>query len=945
MRLGVGLALIAGLTVPPASWGQAAKGKKAGGPGVEIEEITVTAQRREESIQETPISVTALGAESLQNKQVRDVVDLGEVAPSLLVSSNTNTANGTSISIRGLAQGNPDPSFSPKVGLYVDGVYLAKIIGSNLDLEDLERVEVLRGPQGTLYGRNTIGGAVNFITKKPDENRSITLKTDVGNFETFNGRMTVNVPLIGKNGFYQSDALGTLSVRETAGYKTHDGYWRNALPNGVPSTPATGGSGNYNNLNRVYNWTAVRWQPRKDITVDYEFEYHRYRDNSIAFPLTYVYPGSVADKIYNYQIGSIVIPIPNPIFPGGLTPYIQTNRPDAVPNNAVLMHDGKAHQARDDGNQRLHILTGTWDVGDLGSLGNVQLKSISSYRSFFSQTDDDLDGTPYHLTDFSQYIDVQNWSQELQVIATGPRYHYVIGGYYAGEYDTINQQQQFFGASPLAYTNLPYRNFNKTKTYAVYGQATYTPPILSDKLSLTAGLRFTQEQNHLDHLTGLEVYPTATDPGFKASGGKAFGGIHGSGAPGISPMGDITYQWTDDLMTYFRASRGFTSGGFNPTGATPDYFLPFKPETLWAFEAGFKSQWLDNRLRINADGYFSLYRDMQVAIFHASPAGGVLSIPANADRAEIWGTEFEATAIPFRGMEATASYSFIAPKYTRWKDLTIDPVTGQTTGTEDVAAQRTFALTPAHQITAGLTYTAPPTTTGTFIAHLDVYYQDRTTFVPNSNTPGGQADEGWAYAVVNGRLAYTGIPLQKGTLDIAVYGRNLFDRKYRIYGIDFGPGLGFAGNSYGNPRTFGLQLAYNFTAGEEAPPPPPPVAQAPPPPPPVKKKIVLRSVHFDFDKATLKPEAKAILDEAVQVLEHEGSVDIIVEGHTDSVGTEQYNLGLSRRRADTVRAYLVDHGIVRSRITAEGMGESKPVASNDTADGRAQNRRVELHVK
>jgi outer membrane protein OmpA-like peptidoglycan-associated protein len=123
------------------------------------------------------------------------------------------------------------------------------------------------------------------------------------------------------------------------------------------------------------------------------------------------------------------------------------------------------------------------------------------------------------------------------------------------------------------------------------------------------------------------------------------------------------------------------------------------------------------------------------------------------------------------------------------------------------------------------------------------------------------------------------------------------------------------------------------------------VAQAAPPPPPAKKKIVLRSVHFDFDKATLKPDAKPILDEAVQVLKQEGSVDIVVEGHTDSVGTDQYNLGLSRRRAETVRTYLVDHGIARSRITADGMGESKPVASNDTADGRAQNRRVELHVK
>jgi len=938
--------LVVGLACPPAGWAQAARKKKAAAEmPVEVQEVTVTAQRREESLQETPISVTAISTESLQNKQVRDVVDIGETVPALRIVSATNSTSSTTVTMRGLAQGNPDPSYSPKVGLYVDGVYLTKIVGSNLDLEDLERVEVLRGPQGTLYGRNTIGGAVNFITKKPDENRSITLKADVGNFETFNGRMTVNVPLIGKNGFYQSDAIGMLSLRETAGYKTHDGYWRNAIPNGAPSTPKPGGSGDYSNLNRVYNWTALRWQPRKNITVDYEFEYHRYRDNSIAFPLTYVYPGSIMDKTYNYHVPGtpIVIPIPNPVFPGGLNGYVAHNRPDAVANNAILMHDGQLHKARDDGYQRLHILTGTWDIGDVGPFGDVQLKSISSYRSFFFQSDDDLDGTPQHITDFSQVIDVQNWSQELQWLGTAPRLHYVVGAYYSGEYDMINQQQSFINNA----SNLPYRNFNKIKSYAGYGQASYTPPILSDKLTLTAGLRFTQEQVHLDHLTGKLVYPSATEPGFKGSGGKAFGGLHGTGTPGVSPMGDISFQWTDDLMTYARASRGYTSGGFNPTGSSPEFFLPFRPETLWAFEAGIKSQWFDNRLRLNADGYFSYYKDLQVSIFHSSPAGGVLSIPSNAERAEIWGAEFEGTAIPFRGMEATAGYSFISPKYTKWTDLIVDPVTGKILGSESVADKRSFPYTPHHQINAGLTYTAPPTTTGTFVAHLDFYWQDLVTFIPNNLTPGAQADEGWAYALVNGRLAYNGIPLQKGTMDIAVYGRNLFDRKYRTYGIDFGEGLGFAGNSYGDPRTFGLSLAYHFTAGQEAPPPPPPpVAQAPPPPPPpAKKKIVLRSVHFDFDKATLKPAAKPILDEAVQVLRHEGSVDIIVEGHTDSIGTEEYNLALSRRRADTVRTYLVNHGIARSRITAEGMGESKPVASNDTADGRAQNRRVELHVK
>jgi iron complex outermembrane recepter protein len=160
----------------------------------------------------------------------------------------------------------------------------------------------------------------------------------------------------------------------------------------------------------------------------------------------------------------------------------------------------------------------------------------------------------------------------------------------------------------------------------------------------------------------------------------------------------------------------------------------------------------------------------------------------------------------------------LAPKYTKWLDQEFDAAGNPVFDSKrnpvlvNVASQRAFPFSPQNQATVGLTYTAPPTTTGVFSAHFDVNWTDKTIFIANNQTPGAQADEGWAYALVNGRLAYTGIPLQKGTLDIAVFGRNLFDRKYRVYGIDFGSQLGFAGNLYGDPRTFGVQLSYNFTA-------------------------------------------------------------------------------------------------------------------------------------
>jgi len=934
MWFGLGLTVAVGLVLPAPGWAQAARAKRrgAGQPGVEVEEITVTAQKREESLQETPLSVTAITGDTLHEKNVGNVIDLIQAVPNLRVNVTTGSTSSIIIGMRGLSLGDNVLTLQPPVGLYVDGAYIAHINGANLDLEDLERVEALRGPQGTLYGRNTAGGAVNLITKKPTEERSITLATEVGNYDYFKQRVTANVPLVGKNGVFGSNALGTIGLRETVTYKTRDGTIGNV----------GGGSSSLNDLNRIFTMTSLRWQPTKNITLDYSFEYHRYHNTGSAFQISYIYPnGPVSGGYFN------------------LNPYLTTERADTMALNSIYSADlNTLHPIRDDGNHRMHILTGAWDLGDMGALGNLTLKSISSYRSFFVQQDQNDGGSTLHLGEFHVDQWVEHWSQELQAVGTSARLHYVGGLYYYQERGLEQNPQIFFAGASTFNSN----NNVKTKSYAAYGQATWTPPILSDKLSLTAGLRFTQEQVHAERhfycvnvqsVIGGQVvqlcnigYPGLQD--YSGVHGKAFGGFHGPGTPGLSPMADISYQWTDGLMTYFRVSRGFRSGGFNGRSNKAEAFAtPFEPEKVLAYEAGFKSQWFDNRLRVNADGFYLDYTDMQVLVNRPSPTAGGLYTIENAASSEIWGAEMEASAVPVRGLELSATYSFLSPKYKEWNDQLLDGTGNAVIGPDgkpvfiDVSGSRVFGLAPENTFTLGATYTAPATNYGTFSAHIDGNWQDNAYF---ATTP-AHASAG-NYAVVNGRLNFVGIPLQKGSLDLGVFARNLFDRQYKAFATDFSPQLGWAGNIYGDPRMFGLTMAYNFTAAEAAPPPPPPVAQAaPPPPPPAKKKIVLRSVHFDFDKATLKPEAKPILDEAVQVLKHEGSVDIIVEGHTDSIGTEEYNLGLSRRRAATVRTYLVEHGVAASRITAEGMGESKPVASNDTADGRAQNRRVELHVR
>ncbi|MFN8625859.1 MAG: TonB-dependent receptor [Candidatus Binatia bacterium] len=775
---------------------RAAEKRVAGELGLEVEAITVVAQKREESLQEIPMSITAVTATALARTGAASIGNLTESVPNLLAVSSPLGQSTLAIGMRGTSQGNPGMALNPTVGLYVDGVYIAKIPGMNLDLDDLERVEVLRGPQGTLYGRNTIGGAIDLITRKPTAERSITAATEVGNFDAFKGRVTLNVPLVGKNGFFQSEAVGTLSIRENAAYRSHEPYYRNLAPPNAPIPAASGGAG-FTNLNRVTNLLAVRWQPSNNLTVDYSYDYDRYRQAPPATQVSYVLPGGLADG-----------------FPADLRPYVRKNRADAIGNNAVFSSDLSPHRRADDGNNRLHILTGTWELGTVGWFGSVTLKSISAYRALTTDHMLDIDGSPLHLFEGNNHVNLDHWSQEVQWVGAAPRVQYVLGAYYYGEHSTEVFESIVFGGGSI----LKDVNIGKNSSFAPFGQLAWTPPILHDRLTVTAGLRYTADHihEHKTHaclvtlqLVGGQVVNTCAGgvADFKASVGKGF-----DGADALTPMGAVAFQWTESAMTYFRVSRGFQSGTVNADTIDIRLFNVLDPEKLWTYEVGFKSQWLDNRLRLNADGFFSDYTDQVVAIPAVTKVGGEVSRNENAGASEIWGSEVELTAAPWRGVETSVNYAFLSPKYTKWVaqkfidgipqfDPQGNPIM------EDVADQRRFPMAPRHTISVGLTYTTPPTAAGVLSTHVDTYWQGSVDY----GATGPFNYSGWAYAVVNGRVQLADIPLRKGGLDLTVFGRNLFDRKYRTFGFDVGA-LGWQVNNYGEPRTFGLGLTYHFTA-------------------------------------------------------------------------------------------------------------------------------------
>jgi len=510
-----------------------------------------------------------------------------------------------------------------------------------------------------------------------------------------------------------------------------------------------------------------------------------------------------------------------------LRPYIRTGRAlGEEGNNAQVDPSGTAHRLQDDGNHRMHLLTGAWDLGTVGPLGSVTVKSISGYRNFTTDGSQDLDGSPLHVFENVVHQNMETWSEELQWVGTAPRLKYVLGAYYYGEHGSSHASNLIFPGSLTNGVTLVDTQYGKNSSYAGFGQATWTPPILNDKLSLTVGLRYGEDHVHAQTIHDcVTIYNPAAPPGlnicqfniigvrsFNKSVGRTFG-REGPGLPGLQPLGDITYQWTDDLMTYVRVSRGYQSGAANDTVSDERQFGTTDPERLESYEAGFKSQWFDNRLRFNADGFLNRYKDQVITVNTFSTTGGLSGQNINAGKAEMWGSEVELTAIPLRGLEATASYAYLAAKYLEYAQQAQD---ANGNGLYDqngnpiivnVANQRRVTYAPAHSFTVGLTYTAPPTTAGVFSAHIDTFWT--ASYVAQPEPP--YTAESPAYAVVNGRLQLVDIPLAQGSLDLSVFGRNLFDRRYRNQGFSLGA-LGWVDNSYGDPRTFGLGLTYRFGA-------------------------------------------------------------------------------------------------------------------------------------
>jgi iron complex outermembrane receptor protein len=550
------------------------------------------------------------------------------------------------------------------------------------------------------------------------------------------------------------------------------------------------------------------------------------------------------------------------------------------------------------------------------------LKSISAYRWIDWSNNLDLDGSNLPVAGTELFTHYHAASEELQATGTIDRFKYIVGALYFSDGGYTQNPQSFFFGGSVFDSQYGYG----TQNYAGYGQVDYNPPILDDKLTLTAGLRYSNETKFGSRYeaAGTAFAPlTVLIPGVSAT--KNF--------DAATPMFVAKYAVTEDLNVYAKYTEGFKSGGFNgEASSTAEALTPFQPENDDEYEIGIKSRWLDGRLNLNLAGFYDQQSNLQLSVFTAT--GAAASVVRNAGSADISGIEFDFQALPVSWLSLTGAVGYLNTAYNTFID-----------GGVNVANDRAFPYAP--QMTASMSADATLMENDFGKLHLivdyrhsDAYYEYPYSFNSSAGYYAGSTKAS-AQNIFDARLRMTDIEVPDGTVEISMWGKNIFNDKYRINGIDFGPGFGNLTISYyGDPPTFGGDVTYRFGKHEEAPaetaayvaPPVVAPAQAP--------KSYL--VFFDFNKSDLTPQAVTIVDQAAHNAGPMKVTKLEVTGHTDTVGSDAYNMRLSRRRAESVAAQLEKDGIPSSEIEIVAKGKRDLLVP--TADGvkEPQNRRVQI---
>jgi len=692
-----------------------APGQTADADAAGVETVVVTARRRTESLQNVPISIDVFSGQQLEDRHVTSVKDLVPYIPGIQYSDRG--VSQTEITIRGVGGDARNPGLDSGVGVYIDGVYVPRTSGFNADLADIKRIEVLRGPQGTLFGKNTIGGVINIITEKPRDRTGGSVLVSYGNYNALRTQATLETP-VASNLF----AKATVSTSNAEGYlhNTYDGR-------------------DYNNQAHRAVRTQMRWLANDDLEVNVSL------DGAIDSP-----------RQVNNQVAS----------PAGAAAAYYTGDPTRINANAV--------------NSEHRDIWGGSVTADYTLPGDFVLTSISGARQIAIRQFSDIDMTPRELFHSGPFTDTSKmFSQEVRLVSpTQAAFRYVGGLYYFFS--------QNFGARDIWINNAHVydRARVQTQSYAGYVNADYD---LTQALTATGGVRFTDE---LKHGSFLQTYQG------NAALAYAFPGMQREDT-NTSWTAGLSYKVTPDLTGYGNVSRGFKSGGFNYDTLTAAGLtarnLTFKPETVTSYEIGVKGQVPEVAATYRAALFTLDYNNKQVSQFvQVAGAAAPTSIVSNAGRARSQGFELETSIKPLPPLTLSGSVTYTNAVYRNF------PAGAYANGAYVSYSGNHVERTPEFTASLGAEY-RHPIDPGVIVAGITSTYVGEHYLQADNLSRNFEP----GYVLLEARL---GFESEQGWA-VSVWGKNLLEETYRIYGRVF---AGLDQAVYGEPMTLGADFRYKF---------------------------------------------------------------------------------------------------------------------------------------
>jgi iron complex outermembrane recepter protein len=729
----------------------------------EIEEVLITSQKRAEglSVQEVPIAVTAVNEALIARTYAVDLSDVGRLAPGAMLAPSSTFASFPNFFVRGIGISGSTRSLDPAVGIFVDGMYLGYPVGTVVDVFDRESIEVLRGPQGTIFGRNVTGGAVNVRTRRPNDEFGIRAELLAGNYNRLDASFSIEGPLL----------KDKIAAKVAVMSRNRDGYWDDnnggsvnlaINPAGLPASS----TGTKPDVDMLIVRPMVRFTPTD--TIDFTLIGEYLKDES----------GTANSRnIVNTNVGRR---------PQTIHGYTPPSDRFEINHNLAGYNDAEVKSV----------------VGELNwDLGHGVATSVTGYRDLTYKSSTDFDGTPFtifHFPDNSETADQR--SQELRYASKfSDRYEFVVGAFYFDQSYFVGERRQIITGMGLADAVLTDRAQIAGIDHdnlSFFAEANVN---LGEAWELTVGARHSKEEKtaRFAALGTCSLDFTTCTPVLSRNASWS----------DFTPKIAVKYAFNEDTMVYVSRTEGFRSGTFDARANTVDSFLNStpEPETVEAYEVGFKTTTAGGRLRFNAAVYQSDYTDIQRLALEEVPltvnSTGRIQRLINAASATIRGVELELSAIVAEGFKVDASVGYVDASYDKFEGFDADGVPGYNPVTDPAAAKlKKFERVPETTFNVAASYDRPLSIGGEMGFRVsynwtDEYFNDALN-VPIIRQP--------SYGLLDASVNYKNA---KGNILVSLFGRNLTEEEYFDFALDNALTTQTWG---GTPRTFGVRLTYSY---------------------------------------------------------------------------------------------------------------------------------------